>query len=103
MMMRLKWNKCNERFEYHTSVLIYKCVNNLVPNYLDNIFKINSEVHSHNTRNCKNLHINKTGNDSGMRKFGYRGSVIWNRIPTEIKDSNSLGTFKTQYKRSLLK
>jgi hypothetical protein len=60
--------------------------------------------HDHNTRfrigsnlNCPTVKISKS-----YCSFLYQGIMLWNSIPTEIKDSTSLFTFKRQLKLHLL-
>jgi len=103
MLKVLKWQRCNKRYDYHKSVLMYKCVNRLVPNYLNNIFISNNTLHEHNTRGSKNLFIHGTGNESAKRKFSYQGSLMWNQIPIHIKECATVQSFKRNYKKSFFK
>ena len=43
-----------ERVNYLTSVLVYKSLNGLTPNYLQNIFETSGMEHSYSLRNSGN-------------------------------------------------
>ena len=70
---------------------MFKCLNNLAPNYLTCKFKY---VQS-NTRSAsdKNLIIPFPHTEMFKRSFQYSGPLIWNLLPAPIKSSTSLITF----------
>ena len=77
---------------------IYKIHNNLSPSYLRRIFTNTSNVHSHNLRNSElNYYVPRPRTESAKGSLHYRGSVLWNRIPSEIKKLPSLNVFKTSF------
>ena len=47
---KLKWFNVKERIHYLTSVLMFKCVHNLVPNYIFDSFNLKQEINNYNTR-----------------------------------------------------
>ena len=73
------------------AVTMYKIHNNLSPSYLRRIFTNTSNVHSYNLRNSE------LNTESAKRSLHYRGSVLWNKIPSEIKKLPSLNVFKTSF------
>ena len=89
-----------ERLEYlrlkQLAVTMYKIYNNLSPSYLTRIFTNTSNVHSHNLRNSElNYYVPRPRTESAKGSLHYRGSVLWNKIPSEIKKLPSLNVFKT--------
>ena len=44
------------------------------------MFKTNSDVHDHNTRQAKQFHLPQPKNDLRKTSLHYRGSIIWNKI-----------------------
>ena len=89
-----------ERLEHvrlkQLAVTMYKIHNNLSPSYLRRIFTNTSNVHSHNLRNSElNYYVPRPRTESAKGSLHYRGSVLWNRIPSEIKKLPSLNVFKT--------
>ena len=70
--------------------------NNLSPSYLRRIFTNTSNVHSHNLRNSElNYYVPRPRTESAKGSLHYRGSVLWNKIPSEIRKLPSLNVFKT--------
>ena len=80
------------------AVLMYKCMNNLAPDYLTSLFKKRSSIHQHNTRNSNNLDIPKCRTVKAQNSFSYRGVSIWNSLPSEILNSPSVSVFKRKLK-----
>ena len=91
-----------ERLEHvrlkQLAVTMYKIRNNLSPSYLKRIFTNTSNVHPHNLRNSElNYYVPRPRTESAKGSLHYRGSVLWNRIPSEIKKLPSLNVFKTSF------
>ena len=91
-----------ERLEYirlkQLAVTMYKIHNNLSPLYLRRIFTNTSNVHSHNLRNSElNYYVPRHRTESAKGYLHYRGSVLWNKIPSEIRKLPSLNVFKTSF------
>ena len=73
--------------------LMYKCINNLAPAYLCNLFA--PRTPNYYFRNAKKkLMLPKPRTDYLKRSFSYSGALLWNNLPEEIRTSNSLGFFK---------
>ena len=72
------------------AVTMYKIHNDISPSYLRRIFTNTSNVHSRDLRNSElNYYVSKPRTDSAKRSLLYRGSVLWNKIP-----SRNLPSFK---------
>ena len=73
----------------------YKTHNNLSPPYLKKISTTITNVHSYNLRNSEsNCYIARPKTEFGKGRLHYRGSVLWNRIPSEMRNLSSLREFK---------
>ena len=80
------------------AVTMYKIHNNLSPSYLRRIFTNTSNVHSHNLTNSElNYYVPRLRKESAKGSLQYRGSVLWNKIPSEIRKLPSLNVFKTSF------
>ena len=84
-----------ERLQYVTlkqlAVTMYKIHNNLSPLYLRWIFTNTSNVHSHNLRKSElNYYVPRPRTESAKESIHNRGSVLWNKIPSEIRNLPSL-------------
>ena len=89
-----------ERLDYvrlnHLAVTMYKIHNNFFPSYLRRIFTYTSNVHSHNLRNSElNYYVPRPRTESAKGSLHYRGSVLLNKIPSQIRKLPSLNVFKT--------
>ena len=96
MLKNLKWFTVENRFIYFTCIMIYKCLNNLAPNYLVNLFKYVSGTHSYVTRNVTDdylalpypLHYTIVVYLIMEQLYGIA-------LPSEIRHSLSLKQFKS--------
>ena len=97
MLKNLKWFTVENRFIYFTCIMIYKCLNNLAPNYLVNLFKYVSETHSYVTRNVTDDYLALPAVSTSLYKhsLSYNGATLWNSLPSEIRHSLSLKQFKS--------
>ena len=92
----LKWTDLETNRKIHKCVLVFKfLLHNLFPEYLSNYFSRNSCFHTHNTRRKSDLHLPKPKLSLGKRTFRFSGSVLFNSLPTHIKDTSSLSSFKS--------
>ena len=72
---------------------MYKCINNLAPASLCNLFAPRTpNYYFHNTK--KKLMLPNPRTDYLKCSFSYSGGLLWNNLPEEIRTSNSLGLFK---------
>ena len=73
------------------AVTMYKIHNDFSPSYLRLIFTNTSNVHSHNLRNSElNYYVPRPRTESAKGSLHYRGSVLWNKVPPEIRNLPSL-------------
>ena len=73
----LKWADLEINPKIHKCVLVFKCLHNLVPEYLSNYFTSNSCFHTHNTRRKLDIHLPKPKLGFGKRTFRFSGSVLF--------------------------
>ena len=94
----MKWMPFEERVKFKTCILMFKSLNGLCPNYLQQ-FSYVSERHSYNTRSAANNFISTTRANLSTftRSFKYQAERLWNNLPSHVRSSGSLKGFKTQY------
>ena len=93
----------HDLFKLELGKFCFKFSKDLLPNSLNQILTNVAEVHPYDTRNSrKNFHRKKQSKGPGYTKIEYLGSKLWNDIPNEIKNSNSIHTFGRKYKFYLL-
>ena len=74
-------------------VKINKTINNLNPNFMDEIFCV--EQHNYPTRNQNLIYPNPRTVSYGLETLGYKACQIWKSIPQEIKIAKDIATFKS--------
>ena len=92
LLNSLGWDNLSVRRAKQKANLMYKCINNLAPAYLCNLFA--PRTPNYYFRNAKKkLMLPKPRTDYLKRSFSYSGALLWNNLPEEIRTSNSLGFF----------
>ncbi len=76
----------------HSTCLIYKCQNNLAPQYLVEHFNNKSESHDYNTRSSTrgDITLSNPSNNQLMRTFKYNGAKLWNALDISVRGKPSL-------------
>ena len=89
----LGWDNLPVRRAKQKANLMYKCINNLAPAYLCNLFA--PRTPNYYFRNAKKkLMLPKPRTDYLKRSFSYSGALLWNNLPEEMRTSNFLALFK---------
>ena len=82
--------------------MMYKIANSIAPSYLINLFQMrnSSDDTISNLRSVtnRNFLIPKPKLNLFKNSLSYSGAIIWNSIPLEIKNSNSLNMFVNKCK-----
>ena len=108
LVKRLGWMSVSERYKYLSCCLIFKCLfDSNIYNSSDDTFitnyKFTHETHQYKTRN--NLHkclaIPMPRTEYYKRSLSYNGVILWNEIPSSIRNSGTLQTFKLKLKTFL--
>ena len=76
---------------------MYSYFNNDLPEYFTNNFRLNENIHSHDTRSASNIFIEYRRTNYGNFSFNYRGAQIWNNFNT-LKISKTYRSFKKSIK-----
>ncbi len=73
-----------ERADYHSTCLIYKCQNNLAPQYVVDHFNNISESHNYNTRSSTHgdIKLANLNNNQLMRTFKNNGAKLFRHLYT---------------------
>ena len=92
---QLHWLTVEQRIIFKCLLLVYKSLHGLAPNVLDNMIVVRNE-NNLTLRNSYYCH-----SKYGKRAFIYYASRFWNNIPTNVRFSSNVGTFKTSLKTYL--
>ena len=82
------------RFDYHTLMLFFKIRQSATPSYLTTILpKMFNESTSYRLRKL-NYPFPAVRRTSSLQEFFPRAIALWNNLPREIQQANSVGAFK---------
>ena len=81
---------------------MFKVYHKCVPYVFEELFTLNSSIHSYDARQLGHLHVPKARTNYRMRSIGIKGVNIWNNIIKRISYVCSLPCFKHQLKGLLL-
>ena len=77
---------------------VFKSLNKENPKFMWDIFQIKTSKYNLRAVNTLKLETPKT-NKYGLNSIVFRGSLLWNYIPNELKKSLSLSDFKSKVKK----
>ena len=102
-LKKLHWLPIKQRIEYKLCLLTYKTLTNQQPTYLYNSLSFPS--HSVSTRSSDSLvlSIPFVRSSLGKRAFSVIGPRLWNSLPPDTRNSNSLPVFRSRLKTHLFK
>jgi hypothetical protein len=90
-------------YAFQLAQFSYKLINNhFVLNTLFTKPKTNSEIHSHDTRQKLDMHVEYSRTVLRQKTIELQIPLFWNTIPLEIKHSKSLTIFKKRIKSYIL-
>ena len=89
------------RIKFKIALLVYKCINNLAPDYLKGLLKLR-EIKKRVSRLDDDFFLLKVPPKSNFSRteaaFCYTGPQIWNGLPFSIRSISELQSFKTALK-----
>ena len=95
MFTDLHWQDLPTRWNQHRMIQVFKCLNGLAPDYLNDLFT--RPNHLFDTRFRINGSLNNTirlFNNAASRTFEYMGYTGWNGLSVNQRNSRSLYAFK---------
>ena len=90
--------KINELYKLSLCSLVYRYTQPMVDLPSVTRFQARSSTHSHNTRQNQYLSIPRYNLTKSQSSFLYNSIQEWNSIPNEIKNCDTLKTFKNNLK-----
>ena len=96
LFVRLGWQKLNFQRELKTATMVYKSLNGLAPDYLKSMFTDRSATSTYSLRNCEGkLALPLPRTNFLKNSFSYSGAVLWNSLPANLRQAQTLATFKS--------
>ena len=89
------------RFDYHSLVLLYKMRSSLAPPYICSLLPWQASATTRYSFQKSGYPVPATGKSSTLSSFVPRSIVLWNPLPKEIQESNTLTKFKTRLRTHL--
>ena len=98
LLNQLGWLNVRQLLSLGLGVAVFKAVNGLIPDQFNesNTISKSNTIHSHSTRAVAidYLFIEITNLTAGQKSVSLSGSKLWNEIPFDIRNSQSLSAFK---------
>ena len=96
ILTELKWYKLEKRRHLHKATLMYKCLYKESEG-VNVTFVRRMDRHNYNTGNRENFVLPKPKKNNLKRTFRYSSAQIWNLLPHDVKNADSLAAFKRSY------
>ena len=99
LFINLRLMKVDEIFNYFATLFVFKSI------YNHNIFNLDFEVfnHNHNTRGQNvNMVVPLCTTAHAQRHILYTGPVLWNNLPSRLKQITNINSFKYNLKQKIL-
>ena len=102
LLMQLHWLPITARIQYKVATLPFRHFEKTLPPYLSDLLYTYQPSRTLRSCNEKLLKIPKTNRKfAGNRSFRFQAPQVWNSLPTTLRNSPSLNTFKTNLKTYL--
>jgi hypothetical protein len=102
VLYSLHWLPVVYRIQYKVLVMVYKALNGMTPSYLSDLNTIKSKPRSLRSNSRFLLDIPKVSlKSAGNRAFSYAGPLLFNELPEDIKNVETLLAFKGKLKTYL--
>ena len=90
---------------FNKSIMTFKGISNIAPDYLCNKFNLVRQRHNRITRSAvqNNLTVPLATNTFANRTFIGSSTSVWNDLPVQLKTTNSLLIFKSLLKKHVFK
>ena len=93
----INWLPTKERFEQCVVSSIYKFINYLAPAYVAEMYCL-VEQHQSTRSSFQKLFLPFRTTNRGLRTLSYLGPRLWNALPSGVKSTGSVNTFKHKLK-----
>ena len=95
LLYSLHWLPVRHRIEFKTATLCFKAVKLGIPSYLNNMLKPYAPLRALRSSNMDLLTVPRTDTSLGLRRFSVAGPQVWNRLPHELRQCNTISSFKS--------
>jgi hypothetical protein len=96
----LNWMPIRDLYMYKKVVFLFKVLYTQMPNYL-NMFRFIGDVSCRQTRSndftTNILYLSRAKTENFKRSFSYSCAFLWNKLSQNVRNSSSIGVFKSVY------
>ena len=104
VLKELHWIPVNHRVEFKVLMLTYKALNDQLPSYIRDMLQIYHPARSLRSQNTTQLVVPKTRTVRyGGRSFSSVAPKLWNALPTSVRNSETVYTFKKRLKTHMFR
>ena len=106
LLRELHWLPIRQRMEFKMLMIVYKALNGQAPSYIIELLNFKFQTHGHNLRSTQDTLALKipqirTKVTLGDRSFLCAAPRLWNKLPVDIRKSQTLENFKSRVKTYL--
>ena len=89
----LGWEPLKQQKKNEKAKMMFKALNNMGPNSLKKLFTFKKEILNHSLHGSSSLiRLPKPNTNNTKKSFMYDGAPIWNSLPENIRESNSIAS-----------
>ena len=109
LLCTLHWLPVKDRIKYKVLLYIYKCLHDLAPSYLTNALVLynvsdgndDSRRRLRSSSDVTRLVVPRSRRKTGDKAFHVVGPYLWNQLPVDIRETESVHIFKRHLKTHL--
>ncbi|XP_042862817.1 uncharacterized protein LOC122247550 [Penaeus japonicus] len=99
-LRELGWLKIKEKYQYEIALTVFKTFSRDTPDWVLSSPSLN-DVSNIETRYKGQLFIPKVNANTGSKSLSIEGTKLWNSIPRNVRDANTVPGFKQKLKDHL--
>lgn len=97
-MKELHWLPVSYRIDFKILLLVFKALHDEGPIYIKELLIPYVPARSLRSQTAQNLVVPRINSVAGERSFGFSAPSLWNCLPSSVKNSDSVYTFKKSLK-----
>ena len=101
LLKELHWLPVTYRIQYKVILITFKALHDMAPSYISNLVHVRQNTkHSHRSNNAILLTppLKKSVATTGDKSFTVAAPILWNSLPSEIRNVHKLDKFKQRLK-----
>ena len=100
-LKNLHWLPVSQRIQFKVLIIVFKSLNGLAPQYLRTMFHLYRPTRVLRSSSKGLLSVKRYHTRYGFRAISRYGAVLWNKLPYDIRNLETLSQFKSCLKTHL--